>query len=106
MTSQDARKIESRGELLQKLRSELGRRVVGQSAVIEELFIALLSEGHCLIIGVPGLAKTLLVSSLAELLKLSFKRIQFTPDLMPNDITGASLIVDDAQAASRSERSF
>ena len=71
---------------------ELARRVIGQQAVIEQMLAAILTRGHCLLVGVPGLAKTLMVSTLAEITSLSFKRIQFTPDLMPSDITGTTVI--------------
>jgi len=71
---------------------ELGRTIVGQKSVIEQMFAAVLTRGHCLLVGVPGLAKTLLVSSLARITSLDFKRIQFTPDLMPSDITGTQVI--------------
>lgn len=74
---------------------ELGKVIVGQDKVIDQLLIALLSSGHCLLVGVPGLAKTLLVNSLAKVLDLSFNRVQFTPDLMPSDITGTEIIEDD-----------
>jgi len=75
-----------------RVKAQLERVIVGQSAVIDQLLIAILSRGHCLLVGVPGLAKTLLVSSLAKSLELSFNRIQFTPDLMPGDITGTDLL--------------
>ncbi|HVR76492.1 MAG TPA: AAA family ATPase [Planctomycetota bacterium] len=90
----DRLKIEAFAESIGRLREELRRRIVGQDEVITQLIAGILAEGHCLIVGLPGLAKTLLVSSLAELLSLSFKRIQFTPDLMPSDITGASILSD------------
>ncbi len=74
---------------------QIGRVVIGQNAVIEELLIAIFARGHCVLVGVPGLAKTLLVSTVARTLSLSFKRIQFTPDLMPADITGTEIIQED-----------
>jgi len=74
---------------------ELGRVIVGQDEIIENLIIGLLSRGHCLLVGVPGLAKTLLIKSLGEILGLSFSRIQFTPDLMPGDITGSEVLEED-----------
>src|SRR5262249_48161662 len=77
------------------MRSEIGRVVIGQEAVIEELLIAVFSRGHCILVGVPGLAKTLLVSTLSRILSLSSNRIQFTPDLMPADITGTEIIQED-----------
>jgi len=89
-------------ELLEKLKDthqtmmeEIGKVIIGQHKIINELLIALLSRGHCLIIGVPGLAKTLLISTLARVLKLKFNRIQFTPDLMPSDISGTEILEDD-----------
>jgi MoxR-like ATPase len=85
----------------QKLKAALGRRIVGQEAVIEQLFIALAAGGHSLLEGVPGLAKTLLVKSLADAMHLSFRRIQFTPDLMPADITGTEIIQEDAETGRR-----
>jgi len=79
----------------EKIVSEIGKIIIGQNKVINELLIGLLARGHCLLIGVPGLAKTLLISTLARVLNLKFNRIQFTPDLMPSDITGTELIEDD-----------
>ena len=84
-----------------KLYSELSKVIVGQNEIIEHMFIALLCRGHVLLEGVPGLAKTLLVSSIADCLSLSFKRIQFTPDLMPSDITGSELLQDDPVSGQR-----
>ncbi len=83
-----------------QMKSELHRVIVGQDEVIDELLLAVLTRGHCLLVGVPGLAKTLLVSSLAKTLDLSFNRIQFTPDLMPSDITGTE-ILDEEQGTRR-----
>ncbi|HZZ79943.1 MAG TPA: MoxR family ATPase [Gemmataceae bacterium] len=82
-------------DTVRALTTQLGKVIVGQESVIEQLLIGLCSRGHCLLVGVPGLAKTLLVSSLARILDLSFKRIQFTPDLMPADITGTDILQDD-----------
>jgi len=79
-------------EVYQKIRTELGKVIVGQEEIVRLLLVSLFSRGHCLLIGVPGLAKTLLVKSLAECLHLGFKRIQFTPDLMPSDIIGSELL--------------
>ena len=87
-----------RQELIE-LRRALAERIVGQDEVITQVLAALVCEGHCLVVGVPGLAKTLLFSSIAELLGLDFKRIQFTPDLMPSDITGASVIREDSSGS-------
>ncbi|HEY8746621.1 MAG TPA: MoxR family ATPase [Tepidisphaeraceae bacterium] len=92
-------------EKLQKgyhdMRAELGKVIVGQDAVIEELLISLFCKGHALLVGVPGLAKTLLISTLAKTLGLSFNRIQFTPDLMPSDITGTEVIEEDKTTGGR-----
>ena len=86
------------------LKQELGKIIVGQSQVMEELLIVLFCRGHCLLVGVPGLAKTLLVSTLARTLNLTFNRIQFTPDLMPSDITGTEVIEEDKTTGQRSLR--
>jgi MoxR-like ATPase len=83
------------------LRSEVAKVIIGQERVVEELLIAILSNGHCLLIGVPGLAKTLLVSTLAQTLDLKFSRIQFTPDLMPSDITGTEILEEDHSTGKR-----
>ena len=79
----------------EKLRSQIGRRVIGQDDIVEHLLIGLLTGGHTLLVGVPGLAKTMLIRTLAEAMKLRFRRIQFTPDLMPADITGTEIIEED-----------
>src|SRR5262245_21269321 len=84
-----------------RLKEELHRVIVGQEQVIDQLLIAVLSRGHCLLVGVPGLAKTLLVSSLSKTLDLTFNRIQFTPDLMPGDITGTELLHIDPETHER-----
>ena len=83
------------------MRTELGKVIVGQDAVIEELLVAMFCKGHALLVGVPGLAKTLLISTLARTLGLSFSRIQFTPDLMPSDITGTEVIEEDKSTGGR-----
>ncbi|MEO0092990.1 MAG: MoxR family ATPase [candidate division WOR-3 bacterium] len=80
----------------QKIEQEISKVIIGQKAVIEQILICLLAQGHGLIIGVPGLAKTLMVNTLAKVLNLAFNRIQFTPDLMPSDITGTEIIEEDA----------
>jgi MoxR-like ATPase len=85
-----AQLVEARGRIL----AEVGKVIVGQREVVEEMLVALLAGGHCLITGAPGLAKTLLVKTVAEVFDLSFQRIQFTPDLMPSDITGTELLED------------
>jgi MoxR-like ATPase len=88
----------------QKIVDQLGQVIVGQSQVIEELLISLFSRGHCLLEGVPGLAKTLMISTLSRALNLSFSRIQFTPDLMPADITGTDVIEENRATGSREFR--
>ena len=80
---------------------EIRKVIVGQDRVVEEVLIALFARGHCLIVGVPGLAKTLLISTLAEILDLEFNRIQFTPDLMPSDITGTDILQEDPSTGRR-----
>jgi len=88
----------------ERLLGEIGKRIVGQREVLEQLLIAILAQGHCLMEGVPGLAKTSIVSSLAESMRLSFRRIQFTPDLMPSDITGTDIIQEDPDTQRRELR--
>src|SRR5437763_11523046 len=83
------------------IRQQLSRVIVGQDAVIEELLIALFSRGHCILEGVPGLAKTLMISTLSKCLSLAFSRIQFTPDLMPSDITGTEVIAENRGTGQR-----
>jgi len=78
-----------------QVRSELGKVIVGQDEVVEQLLVAIFAKGHCLLEGVPGLAKTLLISSLSKTLDMSFKRVQFTPDLMPSDIVGTEILQED-----------
>lgn len=92
----DQQRAERLVEACAKVREEVAKVVVGQDEVIEQLLIAILARGHCLLEGVPGLAKTLMVRSLAQSMHLSFRRIQFTPDLMPADITGTDIIQEDA----------
>jgi len=87
-----------------RLRGELAKVIIGQSDVIEQVLIAMFANGHALLEGVPGLAKTLLISSLARALHLSFKRIQFTPDLMPSDVTGTEVIQEDPETRQRAYR--
>ena len=84
------------------LRREIAKVIVGQDTVIEQLLIGLLARGHCLLVGVPGLAKTLLIRTLAQVLDLKFSRIQFTPDLMPSDITGTEIIEEKASSGAKS----
>ena len=100
----DLRIIENLNKAKAKMLAELHKVIIGQDAVIELLMQALLSRGHCLLVGVPGLAKTLMISTLAQVLKLSFNRIQFTPDLMPSDITGTDVIEEDLTTGRRAFR--
>ncbi|HPO39007.1 MAG TPA: AAA family ATPase, partial [Kiritimatiellia bacterium] len=86
------------------IKMELGKVIVGQDDVIHQVLTALLSRGHCLLLGVPGLAKTLLVRSLGEVLDLDFNRVQFTPDLMPSDITGTEILDEESGSTRRSLR--
>lgn len=94
-TVNDAEMVEKLRAAHQKLRSEIGKVIIGQEQVVDQLLMAIFCRSHALLMGVPGLAKTLMVSTLAQSLDLSFKRIQFTPDLMPSDITGSEVIQDD-----------
>ena len=96
--------LERLREVHARMKEELHRVIVGQDEVIDQLLLAILTRGHCLLVGVPGLAKTLLVSSLAKTLDLGFSRIQFTPDLMPSDITGTELLHIDPETSDRSFR--
>ena len=97
----DLTAVENLGEAYRRITGELAKVIVGQKQVIEELLIAMLAGGHCLLLGVPGLAKTLMVHTLADSLGLSFNRIQFTPDLMPADITGTEVIQEDKATGAR-----
>src|SRR5262245_19868019 len=100
----DLRAVQALKTSAEKIKSELGKVIVGQEAVVEEVLVAILTRSHALLVGVPGLAKTLLVSTLSQTLHLSFKRIQFTPDLMPSDITGTEVIYQDPASGQRSFR--
>jgi MoxR-like ATPase len=97
----DVALLERLAEARTALETEIGRRVVGQRTIVEGLLTALLADGHALLVGVPGLAKTLLVSTLADALDLQFSRIQFTPDLMPTDITGTEVLEEDRSTGRR-----
>lgn len=99
LTDQDLRMFEKNFNLL---KNEIAKVVVGQDHIVEQLLIALFAKGHCLLEGVPGLAKTLLISTLAKCLNLDFNRIQFTPDLMPGDITGTEIIEHDRKESTQS----
>src|SRR5882672_5172804 len=101
---QDLQAVEQLKSACAKIKAELGKIIVGQEAVVDQVLIAILTRGHALLVGVPGLAKTLLVSTLSQTLHLSFKRIQFTPDLMPSDITGTEVIYQDPATNERQFR--
>jgi len=96
--------IERLNEAYKKIRTEMSKVIIGQDQVVEELLIALFSRGHCLLEGVPGLAKTLMISTLARCLSLTFARIQFTPDLMPADITGTDVLQQNRETGEREFR--
>jgi len=98
---QDEQAVEKLRAAHERITKEIGKVIVGMEQVIDEMMIAVFAKGHCLLVGVPGLAKTLLISSLAQAMSLSFKRIQFTPDLMPSDITGTELLQDDPETRQR-----
>ncbi len=93
----DVEAIDALAESYSELRREIGKVIIGQDQVVQAVIISLFSNGHSLLVGVPGLAKTLLVSTIAEVLDLDFKRVQFTPDLMPSDITGSEILGEDRQ---------
>src|SRR5262245_32379304 len=101
LSGDDLRAVEQLRSAHQQLRAELGKVIVGQEQVLDQLLMAIFCRGHALLMGVPGLAKTLMVSTLAQALDLTFKRIQFTPDLMPTDITGTEVIQDDPATRQR-----
>ena len=103
-TDQDLQAVARLKEASARIKSELGKVIVGQEEVVEQTLIAIFTRSHALLVGVPGLAKTLLVSTLAQTLHMSFKRIQFTPDLMPSDITGTEVIYQDPQTNAREFR--
>ena len=84
-----------------RIRDEISKVIVGQEDVVEQTLVAMFARGHALLEGVPGLAKTLLVSSLAQALHLTFKRVQFTPDLMPSDVTGTDVIQENLETGAR-----
>jgi MoxR-like ATPase len=102
--ARDIEAVEGLNQARQKILNQVRKVIIGQDRVIEEMLIALLSDGHCLLVGVPGLAKTLLVSTIARILDLRFSRIQFTPDLMPADITGTDIIEEDRTTGKREFR--
>jgi MoxR-like ATPase len=97
----DLQAVDKLKQAYRQIRQELSKIIVGQDRVIEQLMIAIFAQGHCMLEGVPGLAKTLMVSTLAETMHLKFSRIQFTPDLMPSDITGTEVIQEDKSSGTR-----
>src|SRR5207244_9357056 len=102
--SHDSAAIRKLGHARERILEQLSQVIVGQVDVIEELLISLFARGHCLLEGVPGLAKTLMVSTLARTLNLSFSRVQFTPDLMPADITGTEILEENRSTGNRERR--
>ena len=105
-TNQDLEILEKLAEARNAFFNEVGKVIIGQQVILDHMLIAILARGHSLIIGVPGLAKTLLIKTLSDVLDLSFKRVQFTPDLMPSDITGTELIDVDQNTGKRSFRFY
>ncbi|MCB9869741.1 MAG: MoxR family ATPase [Planctomycetes bacterium] len=104
-SAQDLEQVEKLQKAYAAMKTEMKKVIVGQDQVVDELFMAMFCRGHCLLVGVPGLAKTLMISTLADVLHLKFNRIQFTPDLMPSDITGTEVIQED-KATGRREFKF
>ena len=100
----DVQAVHKLNEAYRRITAEISKVIVGQHQVIEELMVALFARGHCLLVGVPGLAKTLLIHTLSDALSLQFSRIQFTPDLMPSDITGTEVIQEDRSTGTRELR--
>jgi len=103
-SSDDLKAVQELSVARKQLLEQIEKRVVGQQEVIEHLLVSLFSRGHCLFVGVPGLAKTLLISTLADVLNLTFNRVQFTPDLMPSDITGTEILEEDRSTGRREFR--
>ena len=104
MSPGDVGAVEQLAKIRESIYGEIGKVVIGQREIVEQLLIALLSGGHCLLVGVPGLAKTTLIHTVAQTLDLSFGRIQFTPDLMPSDITGTEVLEEDPETGRKSFR--
>ncbi|HBI45867.1 MAG TPA: AAA family ATPase, partial [Planctomycetales bacterium] len=103
-SASDVEAIARLGAARKKLKEEIAKAVVGQEHIVDQLLTALFARGHCLMIGVPGLAKTLMVRTIASAIDLKFNRIQFTPDLMPSDITGTEIIEEDRTTGGRQFR--
>src|SRR5829696_5086920 len=104
MSTHDSAEVRKLGAARERIIEQLSQVIVGQADVIEELLICLFARGHCLLEGVPGLAKTLMISTLARTLNLSFSRVQFTPDLMPADITGTEILEENRSTGARERR--
>ena len=104
MSANDVQAVADLVAARRRLEAEIGKVVIGQHGIVEGLLVALLAGGHCLLVGVPGLAKTLLIRTLAQALDLSFGRIQFTPDLMPSDITGTEVLEEDQETGHKAFR--
>lgn len=100
----DLQAVKALHDSYSRLTAEVGKIIIGQHAIIEQIIVAMLAQGHCLLVGVPGLAKTLLIKTLAEVIDLRFSRVQFTPDLMPSDITGTEIIEEDHTTGSKAFR--
>ena len=105
MPDRDIDAIESLRQAKDTLKKEIAKQIVGQEQIVEDMLTVMFSKGHCLVIGVPGLAKTLMVRTIATVMNLGFSRIQFTPNLMPSDITGTE-IIDDAGTGGKREFRF
>jgi MoxR-like ATPase len=99
--SNDVQAVEQLAEAFKSIKKEIAKIIIGQDQIVNDLLVSLFARGHCLLVGVPGLAKTLLIKTLAEVLDLKFNRIQFTPDLMPSDITGTEIIDEDSVTKKR-----
>ncbi|MHB8930784.1 MAG: AAA family ATPase [Melioribacteraceae bacterium] len=97
----DVQAVEQLAESVKRIKKEIAKVIIGQDQIINQLLVSLFARGHCLLVGVPGLAKTLLIKTVAEVLDLKFNRIQFTPDLMPSDITGTEIIDEDSVTKKR-----
>ena len=103
-TNQDVELVKKLSAKINQVKSEIEKRIVGQDEIIDQLLTSFFAGGHCLLVGVPGLAKTLLIKTLAEVMNLKFSRIQFTPDLMPSDITGTEILEEDQLTKKRDFR--
>ena len=97
----DVKQLDSLTQKTKLLKQEIGKIIIGQEEIVEQVLISIFSKGHCLLVGVPGLAKTLLVNTIAQALGLTYNRIQFTPDLMPSDITGNEVLDENEKLRNR-----